>query len=301
MMKRRTLIALMSAGGSSSYLDVPIVLAQALRQPRDTSRIVVIGGGLTEIVYELGMQDRIVAVDATSQFPADALTTKKNVGYMRVLSAEGVLSVGPTLIIASDRSGPPEVVKTLRSGPVPYLEVDDQPGAEALLRRIDTLGSALDVSARSKELALRVRQGFEALSGSRQSIVKPVRALFVINAQSGRFTVGGRGTAADEMLALAGAVNVASGVDGFKPVTDEAIVQMAPEVVLTISRSSGGSVRDQVVTSSAFLATPASARNLVFEVDALRFLGFGPRTPDAARELMALINGPHATPGSNRR
>lgn len=298
-MDRRSLIVLCSTGAASCLMTSRTVVAQAVRRPLDTGRIVVIGGGLTEILYELGLQDRIIAVDATSQFPADALKTKKNVGYMRALSAEGVLSVEPTVIIASDRSGPPEVVKTLQFGPVPYLEIDDQPGADALLRRIDTLGSMLDVRERSNALAMRVRQGFEAVSVLRKSIAKPVRALFVINAQAGRFTIGGRGTAADELLTLAGAVNVAGSVEGFKPITDEAVVQMSPEVVLTMSRSSGGSVRDEVMSSRAFQATPAGLQKLVFEVDALRFLGFGPRTPDAVRDLIGLLHSARATvPGA---
>ena len=72
-------------------------------------RVLSIGGDITEILYALGKQDAIVAVDATSQYPDSALKDKKNVGYMRALSTEGVLSINPTLIFASEGAGPPPV------------------------------------------------------------------------------------------------------------------------------------------------------------------------------------------------
>lgn len=288
MTNRRTLLGLTLAG-AAAFATRQSAAAREARPPLDTSRILVIGGGITEILYELGLQDRIVAVDSTSQYPAEALKTKKNVGYMRALSAEGVLSAAPTLIIASDRAGPPEVVRTLKSGPVAYLEIDDQPGIDALLRRIVRLGSLLHVANRGDDLARRVKHGLETLQQRRVQSGKPARVLFVINAQGGRFTVGGRGTSADEMLTLAGAANVASAIDGFKPVTDESILAMAPEVVLAMSRSSGGSLIDEIMASRAFQATPAGTRRRIVEVDALRYLGFGPRTPEAALDLMSLI------------
>ena len=83
--------------------------------------------------------DRVVAVDATSQFPESALKEKKNVGYMRALSTEGCLSVDPTVILASERSGPAEVVKSLKTTSVPYVEIPDQ----HLLRLFSLIAAAL--------------------------------------------------------------------------------------------------------------------------------------------------------------
>ncbi|MGJ0533075.1 hypothetical protein HUN39_15415 [Methylocystis sp. FS] len=74
--------------GSSGRAEQPD--RQTERQP---NRIVAIGGAVTEILYALGQQNRIAAIDATSQFPPEALKKKPNVGYFRALSAEGVLSI----------------------------------------------------------------------------------------------------------------------------------------------------------------------------------------------------------------
>src|SRR4051812_20647211 len=80
---------------------------------KDANRIVSVGGAVTEILYELGLKDRIVAVDTTSLYPVEALKQKPNVGYMRALSAEGVLGLNPSLVLAIDGAGPKETIAVL--------------------------------------------------------------------------------------------------------------------------------------------------------------------------------------------
>src|SRR5262245_31645671 len=77
---------------------------------RDASRIVSVGGAVTEILYALGLEQRVIAVDTTSLYPPRALAQKPSVGYMRQLSAEGVLALGPSLVLAVRRLGHPPSV-----------------------------------------------------------------------------------------------------------------------------------------------------------------------------------------------
>ena len=84
--------------------------AAATSSVKDASRIVSIGGAVTEILYALGLKDRVVAVDATSLYPDEALKQKPSVGYFRALSAEGVLGLNPSLVLAIDGAGPKETV-----------------------------------------------------------------------------------------------------------------------------------------------------------------------------------------------
>ena len=80
----------------------------------DPARIVSIGGAITEILYALGFEDRLAGVDTTSLYPRRALRDKPNVGYMRQLSAEGVLGLNPSLVLAVQGSGPKETMEMLR-------------------------------------------------------------------------------------------------------------------------------------------------------------------------------------------
>lgn len=253
----------------------------------DTSKILSIGGDITEILYALGLSSSIVAVDSTSQFPADALKQKGNVGYMRALSTEGVLSVGAKLIIASERSGPPEVVKALKQTAIPYVEVTDGLSPEGVIEKVRFVARTVEAAKAGDELAGKLEAQFKALAEQRAAIKRPVRALFLLNMQGGRATVGGSGTSADAILKLAGAENAAASVNGFKPLVDEALVEMMPDVVVAMRRySSGSHDTEQVLSMKGMQATPAGAARRVVTMDGLYLLGFGPRTPAAALDLM---------------
>lgn len=257
----------------------------------DASRILSIGGDVTEIVYALGAGNRIVGVDSTSQFPAEALKEKKSVGYMRALSSEGVISVGATLVLASERSGPPEVVKTLKATSVPYVEIADQNSADGIVGKIRLIAKAVGVEAEGEKLAGKVVADFRALDEARARIKRPLRALFVLGVQNGRVMVGGQHTSADAILKLAGATNVAAAVNGFRPVPDEAVVEMAPDAIVAMRRSSDQDAHDlsQLLNLKGVQSTPAGSAKRIVTMDGLYLLGFGPRAPAAARDLMAQL------------
>ena len=185
---------LAAAGGpAASGAEVTVVDAGGRNvRVTDASRILCIGGDVTEIVYALGAGERVAAVDTTSQFPPQALKEKASVGYMRALSSEGVISVGATLVLASERAGPPEVVKTLKASSVPYVEVPDAFSPEGLVRKIRLIAQAIGTEADGERVARGVTDGFAALATLRGKIGRPVRALFVLGVQNGRFSCSAR-------------------------------------------------------------------------------------------------------------
>ncbi|HEU4378078.1 MAG TPA: ABC transporter substrate-binding protein [Hyphomicrobiaceae bacterium] len=260
-------------------------------QISDASRILSVGGDITEIIYALGADARLVGVDSTSQFPAKALKDKANVGYMRALSIEGVISVGATLILASERAGPPEVVKTLKTTSVPYVEIPDQYSPQGIAAKVRLVARAIGAEAEGEQVVRQVEADFKALADGVKRIKQPAKVLFVLAAQNGRATVGGQGTSAHAILELAGATNTAAAVAGFKPLTDEAIIELAPEVIITMRRSSGNDGHDtnQLLTMKGVQSTPAGAANRLVVMDGLYLLSFGPRAPRAALDLMRQI------------
>jgi iron complex transport system substrate-binding protein len=254
----------------------------------DASRILSIGGDVTEIIYALGAGNRVVGVDTTSQFPPEALQEKKSVGYMRALSSEGVISVGATLVLASERAGPPEVVKTLKTTSMPYVEVADQNSADGIVGKIRLIAKAVGTDPMGEKLVEKVIADFKALDEARAKVSRPLRALFVLGVQNGRVMVGGQNTSADAILKLAGATNVATAVNGFRPVPDEAMVELAPDVIVAMRRSSDSDAHDlsQLFALKGVQSTPAGAAKRIVVMDGLYLLGFGPRAPAAAHELM---------------
>lgn len=250
-------------------------------------RIVSIGGAVTEIIYALGHDASIAAVDTTSLYPPEALKTRPNVGYMRALSAEGVLSVKPSMILMAEGAGPPAALASLQESGVRLVRIPEEATPVGVERKIIAVGQAVGSSETARILAEDVNLRFKALAALRVRIGAPKRVLFVLSSSGGRTVVGGKATSADAMLALAGATNAAASIDGFKPMSDEAIIAAAPDVVLMMRRDNASG--SDLMAAPAFAATPAGKARAILEMDGNFLLGFGPRAPDAARDLMASL------------
>lgn len=268
---------------------VPEAFAEAGKAGGEPQQIVSIGGDITEIIYALGKGDSIVAVDTTSHHPKDAVATKKSVGYMRALSTEGVLSTNPDLIIASGNAGPPEVVAALKASSVPMIEIQTEESPEGVARKIGIVAEALGVKAAGDKLARQVRDEFEAVAAKRAKVTKPVKALFILANQGGRIIAAGEKTSAEAMFVLAGAENAVKGIDGYKPLNDEAAVTAAPDVIVVMLRSDGanaGQMARDIAAMKGLGSTPAAKAGRIIEVDGSYVLQFGPRAASAAADLM---------------
>lgn len=252
----------------------------------DTSRIVSLGGSITEIIYALHLEDHIAGVDSTSLYPPAALKEKPSVGYVRALSAEGILSLKPTLVLAIDGADPQDALNLIKAAGAPLAMIPDDPTSDGIKRKIEILGTLLGAEDAAHALNDAVSQKFAAVDAVRAAITKPVRVLFVLSFANGRALVGGHGTTAAGMIKLAGAINAAEDVEGYKPMTDEAIVASAPDVVLTMQNGDHHFDAETLFASPAFRMTPAAKTNALVAVDGLLLLGFGPRTPDAAHILI---------------
>ncbi|TCU63289.1 iron complex transport system substrate-binding protein [Bradyrhizobium sp. R2.2-H] len=251
----------------------------------DFGRTVSIGGAITEILYALGLESRLVGVDTTSLYPPAALRDKPNIGYMRQISAEGVLGLNPTLILAIQGSGPRETMDILETAKVPLVLVPETFSEQGLIDKIKLVGHAMGVDARAECLSAAVGADLAQLRALRAKVTKPVRVMFVMSLQNGRAMVAGHKTAADEIIQLAGATNAVGDYDGYKVISDEAIVAAKPDVVLSIERGKDSLQADAVYTHPGFALTPVVSNKSFITMDGLYLLGFGPRTATAARDL----------------
>ncbi|WP_199260321.1 heme/hemin ABC transporter substrate-binding protein [Paracoccus binzhouensis] len=277
--------------------------AQADSWP-EARRVLPLGGSVTEIIYALGEQDRLVGRDTTSNWPPEA-NTLPDVGYVRALSPEGVLSVSPDLIIAEEGAGPPEAVSVLKAAGLPYVTVAERHDAEGVLQKVDEIAEALGVPDKGRALHDRLAADLKAAASRAETVGEPKKVLFVLSLQGGRVMAGGTGTAADGIIRLAGAENAMQGIEGYKPVTDEAIIEAAPDVILMMQRGgaeeapaprdgaggqlSHGAAKATALAMPALAQTPAGRNGALVTMDGLKLLGFGPRTGEAAVELHDLI------------
>lgn len=288
----RTLLRTMLVGvGLMAAMPFSSASADEAAKLSDTSRVITIGGSVTEIVYALGQQDRLVARDSTSVYPHEA-SQLPDVGYMRQLSPEGVLSVNPTGIIALQGSGPKEAVDVLKKASVPYVQVPETFDHKGILEKIRVVGEALGQEAKAAELSKAVDAKLTAAEAATADIKTRKRVLFVLSMQGGKIMAAGSGTAADGILKLAGALNAVEGFSGYKQLSDEAVITARPDVVLMMDRAGNHAMApDEIFRHPAIAPTPAGTNKKLVRMDGSYLLGFGPRTAEAIHDLAVSLYG----------
>lgn len=257
-------------------------------------RLITLGGSVTEIVYALSAGDRVVANDLSSLYP-EAATRVPRVGYYRDVPVEGVVALKPDLVIASEQAGPPESLERLKGLGVHVASVSDRPTLASLRLRVQSIAALLGEEPAGK----RAIDAFDqALTQAQAQPGQPRRALVLMN-RTGTPQAAGAGTAADAVLQLAGLHNVMAGVQGYKPVSAESILALAPELIVVTSASAQAMGGIESVRQSAGIAqTPAAANAGVIAIDDLLILGIGLRLPQAITQLRAASLGADSAAGS---
>ena len=260
------------------------------QQPTTTSagamRLISIGGALTEIVYLLKANTQLVGVDTTSIYPA-AATRLPNVGYARSLSAEGILALRPTQVLATEDAGPPMVLKQMNDAGIPLTILPSGHQLKDVIDRVSAIGKLVHKTNAAEALASQLRLEWkntqERVANSKYN---NIRALFILSQNPSQLMVGGAKTSADAMIAYAGARNAITGFSGFKPLTPEAVIAANPDVILLTDqgvKAVGGI--NGVLRFPGISQTRAGKEQKVISLEAMYLLGFGPRMPLAVAEL----------------
>ena len=232
----------------------------------------------------------MVGVDTTSIYPATA-TRLPNVGYARSLSAEGILALRPTQVLATEDAGPPMVLKQISDAGIPLTILPSGHQFKDLIDRVNTIGRLVHKTDIAHALASRLHVEWsntqERIANSKH---KNIRVLFILSQNPSQLMVGGAKTSADAMIAYAGARNAIAGLTGFKPLTPEAVIAANPDVILVTDQGMkavggiGGVLRFPGISQ-----TRAGKEQKIISLEAMYLLGFGPRMPLAVAELNLLL------------
>jgi iron complex transport system substrate-binding protein len=275
----------LAAGAIVALVSLPAA-AQELHPFADSSRLVSIGGSLTEIIYALGEEGKLIARDQTATYP-EAAAALPDVGYMRQLAPEGVLSVSPSALLVIEGSGPPEALEVLSHAGVEYQTVPESFSHDGILTKVRAVGQALGVPDKAEALANEIDTALKAVEQRTADITTRKRVLFVLSAEGGKIQASGTGTAADGIIALAGAVNAIDEYSGYKALTEEAIIEAAPDVILMMDRGGDHSASNaDLIGNPAIALTEAGRNHAIIRLDGAYLLGFGPRTAEAVSDLV---------------
>ncbi len=279
----------------AAALGLAALAASPVRAQQKTPRIVSVGSALTEIFYALGAENLLVGVDTTSLYPPQAKSLPQ-VGYMRALSAEGVLSLKPTLIMATTGAGPAATLDQLKATGIEVVILPDRYDYDSVVKKIEAVGKATGKVTEADALIARGQADMKALADRLAAAPNKPRVLFLLSMSGGAPQAAGRDTAADGIIHLAGGVNAIDGYVGYRPLTPEAVIASRADYILVPRQSveSMGGV-DKVLEQPSLRQTPAGGNGKLLQFDILLLLGFGPRTPQAAAELAAALHPELAT------
>lgn len=254
-------------------------------------RIVSAGGDISEIIHAFGAGDRLVGVDSTSNYPP-SMEEIDQIGYVRALSAEGVLSLTPDILIGARDTGPENVVSQLQAAGLTVALAPDIPDdADSVTAKISFVGALLGEEEKAAELVATYTADMADIAEIITQIDGKPRVMFILAIQDGAPLVGGDGSSAEAIIELAGGVNAAAGVPGYKPMNSEAIIAANPDIVLMMNgRSDAAGGKDEVLGRPDLSQTNAGKSGSLIEMDGMLMLGFGIRTPSAVRELAQALH-----------
>ncbi|MEJ5061786.1 MULTISPECIES: heme/hemin ABC transporter substrate-binding protein [unclassified Pseudomonas] len=261
-------------------------LATAAELPQ---RWVSAGGALSEWVVALGGESKLVGVDTTSQNPA-SLKALPSIGYQRQLSAEGVLSLRPQILVGTEEMGPPPVLSQIRSAGVQVELFSAQPDLSTLQGNLQHLGKLLGAEERAAQLLGAYTQKLEQqkIRVTRAQLTQPSPGvLLLLGHAGGKPLIAGKGTAADWLLQQAGGHNLATHT-GYKPFSNESLVSLDPAVLVFADRAlTGEAARAALFKENPILASTRAARDgRVIELDPTLLVGgLGPRLPESLNKL----------------
>ncbi|PWR23491.1 heme/hemin ABC transporter substrate-binding protein [Zavarzinia compransoris] len=293
ILTRRGTAGLMAAALLAPLLARPRPAAAAAAAP---ARIISLDGSATEIFYLLGEEGRLVATDLTSTYPPAAAALPK-IGYVRALTAEGIVAQRPDLILAPIDAGPPSTIQQLEAAGIPIRHLPDNPRPDGVAEKIRAVADLVGKPEAGEALARDVIDRFAAAEKAVAATTSRPKVLFLLDLGKGAPLAGGNSTSADAMIGLAGGINAVAEVKGFRPVSTEAIVAAAPDVVLVmghVAERLGGP--EGIAKLSPIDQTPAGRNGRIVAMDALYLLGFGPRSPDAVLDLARSLHPEMTTP-----
>ena len=255
----------------------------------DVSRIVPLNGDIAEIVWFLGLGDNVVGVDASATYP-ESYRSLPQIGFGRQqLSAEGILALNPSIVIGDTTAGPENVIKQVREAGIPVVIIQSYTDLQAPFEKIDAVSQALGVSEAGATLKTQVQGRVDqALALAATSTSHP-RVLFLYIRGSAVQLMGGEGSGADTLINSAGGIDAGTeaGVKGFVPISAEALVAAAPDVILVMSgglESIGGI--DGLLEVPGVSSTPAGQNKSILAFDDQYLLGLGPRLGAVLTDLI---------------
>jgi iron complex transport system substrate-binding protein len=252
-------------------------------------RIITLNGALTETVDALGFGKSIVAVDVTSTYPAYVGTLPK-VSKNRSVSAEGLISFTPDLVLAPEGSVSKEIESQLNAAGIKLIKIKQVFTIEGTYQFIRDIAAALQVADKGNALIKQTKDKINKALITVKQQPKNTKVLFIYARGPGVMMVAGKNTHIDAIINLAGGKNAVTAFNDFKPYTTEALVEANPDVILMFDfgfSSLGG--LDSILKIPGMVQTNAGKNKRIVQMDADLLINFSTRLDQAILQLNSKI------------
>ncbi len=243
------------------------------------------GGDITEILFEIGVGDRVVAVDNTSIYP-DSVRDLKQIGYVRDLSAEGVLSTGADILIGAHDMGSPAVMDNLAAAGMTVAFAPEGAGVSRYEEKVRFIGEQLGLEEQADAMIKAYYAAVESVRERAAALDRSPRVLLILSMRDGIPIVAGGQTSGHDIIEAAGGTNVVE-FAGWKPMNSEVIIEAQPEIIiLTDIHGQRPGDEEAILARPDIAITPAGKNRSVVLLNAQMVLQFGPRSPIAMQRLV---------------
>jgi iron complex transport system substrate-binding protein len=294
------LLAVAACGGGAGDDAAPTTTtvtttAETARVAPIAERIIPVNGDLAEAVYALGLCDQVVATDISATYPEAAQQTPK-IGYQRTLVAETILAHDPSVVLADDNAGPPEVLQQLEAAGVRVVRFPKEETIDAPARKVRDVAAALGVPERGEEVVATLDAQLAAAEERAAAAVaktgRPKVLALYLRGPNVQLTFG-KGSGIDAVIAAAGGTDAGTemGVVDNAELSIESIVEEAPDVFLvtTTGLESVGGI-DALLATPGIDRTPAATNRRVVAFEDQYLYGLGPRAGELVGELVTAFH-----------
>lgn len=256
---------------------------------QNTNKIITIGGSITETVFALGLGDNVIATDQSSTYPRQVFSLPR-VPYVRNLAAEGILSLGSTLILSSNDANPKTAINQIRDAGTPVLLIEETESLDGVINKIKVIGEALGAQDQANKIIIENTHYYQQADSIKQSLIQKPKVLFILAVRGqSSFMVAGNNTGAKQMIELAGGVNAFNSFEGYKNVSNESIMAENPDYILMMETRSAEITSGLKATPGISALKSVQNENLI-SMDGNYLLGFGPRFGKAIIDLIQFLH-----------
>ncbi len=296
MVSAMILVAVLAASAPvGAAVQVTDGTGRTLTLPALPRRIVSLVPGVTEMLYAIGAEDRLVGRTDFCDYPPEA-RSKPSVGGTVSPSLEVLVTLKPDLVVATSAGNSDETRRQLERLRVPLYLVDPH-GLSDVFRTMTRLGALTEREGRAAEVVAGLERRVRAVAVRVAALPRP-RVLYVVWPEP--LIVPGRGAAVTELIELAGGESVsADGPEGYPRYSVEAAVARGPDVII-LARHGAGTAPYAREKWERFADLPAIRAGRLHAVDGDLFHRFGPRVVDAL-EILARLLHPEAFTGASLR